>query len=71
MRRLLHAKLLSPARITVAFPYVSSYVAALGVAESDDLPLADETISAGHGKETDIGIADKYAASNSPLTVRS
>lgn len=25
----------------------------------DDTPLADETISAGHGKETDIGIADK------------
>ena len=24
------------------------------------MPLADETISAQHGKETDIGIADKY-----------
>ena len=26
------------------------------------MPLADETISAQHGKETDIGIADKYVA---------
>ncbi|DBB16812.1 TPA: hypothetical protein ACH3X3_015050 [Trebouxia sp. C0006] len=25
----------------------------------DDMPLADETISAGHGKETDTGIADR------------
>ncbi len=25
------------------------------------MPLADETISAGHGKETDAGIADGYA----------
>lgn len=30
------------------------------------MPLADETISAQHGKETDIGIADKYVA----LTLR-
>lgn len=35
--------------------------ASLVFGDSDDLPLADETISAGHGKETDIGIADKYA----------
>ena len=26
------------------------------------MPLADETISAQHGKETDTGIADKYVA---------
>lgn len=34
--------------------------AAFGASDLDDMPLADETISAGHGKETDIGIADKY-----------
>ena len=33
-----------------------------GAADVDDLPLADETISATHGKETDPGIATRYAA---------
>lgn len=28
-------------------------------ADLDDMPLADETISAGHGKETDPGVADR------------
>ncbi|KAL3155343.1 hypothetical protein ABBQ38_010904 [Trebouxia sp. C0009 RCD-2024] len=32
---------------------------AFAAVNPDDMPLAEETISAGHGKETDIGIADK------------
>ena len=38
----------------------SRAIVAFGAVDPNDMPLADETISAGHGKETDIGIADKY-----------
>ena len=31
------------------------------------MPLAEETISAGRGKETDVGIADKYVVPIDPL----